>query len=82
MARKKGVYRKRSIKWALLNEDYSDLTISQIAEVFDVTIGTVANSFRQIYADTGIRVKYTKLDKQGRSLGVCEYSGGDKGGDN
>lgn len=30
----KNPYPPRSIKWALMEEDWSDLTVSQIAEVF------------------------------------------------
>lgn len=69
-------FRKGSVAWALYHEDFSDLTLNQIAEVFDVNTRAVGEAMRRIYVTTGKRVKYTKCDRLGRPIGVCEFEGG------
>lgn len=54
-------YRKGSIKWALCNEDFSDLTVPQIAEVFDVPEATIYHSIGTIKKETGFRVPVVRL---------------------
>lgn len=38
-SKQKNPYPPRSIKWALIEEDWSDLTVNQIAEVFGDEVG-------------------------------------------
>ena len=57
-------YRPRSMKWALVHEDWSDLTIEQIAEVFGVSKETIHSCISKIRKD-GYDVKYKRC-KQGR----------------
>lgn len=55
----------RSMRWALMEEDWSDLTVRQIAEVFDTSIESVKASMSAIKRKTGYIVQYT-----GAPLGV------------
>lgn len=57
-------YRPRSTKWALVHEDWSDLTIEQIAEVFDVSKETIRSYISKIRKD-GYNVEYKRC-KLGR----------------
>lgn len=57
-------YRQRSMKLALVHEDWSDLNIEQIAEVFGVSKETIHSYISKIRKD-GYDVKY-KHCKQGR----------------
>lgn len=57
-------YRPRSMKWALVHEDWSDLTIEQIAEVFGVSKETIHSCISKIRKD-GHNVKYKRC-KPGR----------------
>lgn len=57
-------YRPRSMKWALVHEDWSDLTIEQIAEVFGVSKETIHSCISKIRKD-GYNVEY-KHCKPGR----------------
>ena len=57
-------YRPRSMKWALVHEDWSDLTIEQIAEVFGVEKSTIRTCISKVKKD-GHEVKY-KHSKPGR----------------
>lgn len=52
-------YRKGSIIWALYEEDWSDLTINQIAEVLGASYGVIASQLRKIRQDTGYMVPVT-----------------------
>lgn len=57
-------YRPRSMKWALVHEDWSDLTIEQIAEVFGVSKETIRSYISKIRKD-GYNVEYKRC-KLGR----------------
>ena len=57
-------YRPRSMKWALVHEDWSDLTIEQIAEVFGVSKETIHSCISKIRKD-GYNVEYKRC-KPGR----------------
>lgn len=63
-------YEYRSIKWALMEEDWSDLTVAQIAEVFgdDVEPRDIRRYIAAIEARTGYIVPY-KRSKAGRKRG-------------
>lgn len=51
-------YRPRTLIWALYNEDFSDLTVAQIAEVFDTTPAYIRNAIIRIKRETGYIVPY------------------------
>lgn len=61
-------YRPRSVLWALYNEDFSDLTVPQIAEVFDTTSAYIFNLIRKIRLDTGYVVPH-QLSQRGMPRG-------------
>ncbi len=56
----KNPYEPRSIKWALMAEDWSDLTVGQIAEVFgpDVEPNKIRRYIAAIKRDTGYEVPF------------------------
>lgn len=56
--KKPNPYRKGTMIWALYEEDWSDLTIEQIAEVFSSTEKTVSFTMRKITKQTGYRVPH------------------------
>lgn len=56
-------YRPRSMLWALIEEDFSDLTVQQIAEVFDTSDKVVYQAMARIKKETGTRVKYLRIRK-------------------
>lgn len=58
MEKKPNPYRKGTMIWALYEEDWSDLTIEQIAEVFSTSEQSVIMSMRQIIKQTGYRVPH------------------------
>ena len=64
MSRKKGPnpFRPRTMVWALYEEDWSDLTVHQIAEVF-------ASSDESIKRKTGYMVPHVRLSYKG--VPVC-----------
>lgn len=64
----KTAYRKRSMLWALCNEDFSDLTKAQIAEVFNTSPTTVQHCMSKIKRETGFVVKYIKCDVKGNKI--------------
>lgn len=51
-------FKKWSIVWQVMEGDWEDLTINQIAEVLDVHPGTIYGSVRQIRLRTGYCVKH------------------------
>lgn len=69
-------FRYRSISWALYMEDFSDLTIRQIAEVFDVPVYTIRNAMSYIKKETGKIVEYRhvydKVEEGEKENGVEE----------
>lgn len=52
-------YRKGSRIWALMEEDWSDLTVTQIAEVMGCAYNTIAAQLRRIRLETGYVVPVT-----------------------
>lgn len=56
-----GGFRYRSAIWALANEDFSDLTIPQIAEVLNIEETTVSNYIHKLKKEYGITVAHVKI---------------------
>lgn len=67
MEKKPNPFAYRSMAWALYEEDWSDLTLEQIAEVFDSTKASVINCTNRIYKMTGYRVPYTRAHRRRKS---------------
>lgn len=65
MQKPENPYRPRCLKWALFEEDWSDLTVVQIAEVFDVKKGVIQSTIFRIKQETGYSVPYKHV-KPGR----------------
>lgn len=61
MEQARNPYKPRSMMWALMEEDFSDLTIKQIAEVFDTEPPTVYSSITRIKRETGYEVPYKHI---------------------
>lgn len=57
-------FRPRTLKWALYCEDFSDLTASQVAEIFDCDISIIRDALYGIFKKTGYRVRLA-ADKRG-----------------
>ncbi len=53
------------ISYALIESDWEDLTVREIAEVLDCSAQSVYNAIKDIYRKTGYRVPYKKK-KTGR----------------
>ncbi len=53
------------ICYALLESNWEDLTVREIAEVLDYPVQSVRNAIKDIYKKTGYRVPYKKI-KDGR----------------
>ena len=72
MSRKKGPnpFRPRTMVWALYEEDWSDLTVHQIAEVFSTSPETVYAAIRKVKQVTGYRVPHVALSPKG--VPVCK----------
>ncbi len=60
-------YRRGSLIWSIMEGDWGDLTVSQIAEVMDCSRHTVVYYLSQIKRETGYAVPHTR-QKNGRSL--------------
>ena len=71
MSRKKGPnpFRPRTMVWALYEEDWSDLTIHQIAEVFASSDESVYAAMHLIKRKTGYMVPHVRLSSKG--VPVC-----------
>lgn len=52
-------YRKGSLIWSLMDGDFSDLTVAQIAEVFDATVMSIRDAIWKIRHDTGYDIPRT-----------------------
>lgn len=59
-------YKPRSMLWALVEEDFSDLTVAQIAEVFDADMHTVYTYLSRIKRETGFVVPYRHIRRRHR----------------
>lgn len=57
-------YRPRSMLWALVEEDFSDLTAQQIAEVFDTSDKVVYQAMTRIRHETGYNVRFARKRKK------------------
>lgn len=68
MAEYKNPFKARSMSWALMEEDFSDLTLEQIAEVFSTNHYSISETIRRIYRMTGYKVPYINTRRGG---GVC-----------
>lgn len=70
MRKKKGPnpFRPRTMVWALYEEDWSDLTVHQIAEVFSTSPETVYAAIRKVKQVTGYRVPHVALSPKGEPL--------------
>lgn len=71
MSRKKGPnpFRPRTMVWALYEEDWSDLTVHQIAEVFASSDESIYATMRLIKRKTGYMVPHVRLSSKG--VPVC-----------
>lgn len=69
-------FKEGTIPWALMSDDFSDLTVNQIAEVLGTYPGYIRMSMRRIYDKTGIRIKYTAVNHRGEATRVTEFGGG------
>lgn len=72
MSRKKGPnqFRPRTMVWALYEEDWSDLTVHQIAEVFASSDESVYAAMYLIKRKTGYMVPHVRLSSKGAP--VCK----------
>lgn len=70
MRKKKGPnpFRPRTMVWALYEEDWSDLTVHQIAEVFASSDESVYAAIRKVKQVTGYRVPHVALSPKGEPL--------------
>lgn len=59
-----GKFKKGTLAWSLMNDDWSDLTISQIAEVLGVSRTTIDTVLYRLRSE-GITIAYQE-DKRGR----------------
>lgn len=68
MRKKKGPnpFRPRTMVWALYEEDWSDLTVPQIAEVFATSDATVYAAIRKVKQVTGYKVPHVAAKPFGR----------------
>lgn len=58
MVKPENPYEKGSLSWNLMEGDWSDLTVRQIAEVLDVTPGGVYSALKRIRYRTGYAVPH------------------------
>lgn len=58
MDKPKNPYREGSIIWSVMEGDWEDLTVKQIAEVLDVLPSAVSESIRRIRVKTGYVVPH------------------------
>lgn len=58
MNKPKNPYREGSIIWSVMEGDWEDLTVKQIAEVLDVLPSAVSESMRRIRVKTGYVVPH------------------------
>lgn len=65
MEKPENPFTPRTMIWALFEEDWSDLTLHQIAEVFDTSIVSVKATINSIKKRTGYTVPYTASSVRG-----------------
>lgn len=61
-------YRKGSLAYNLMVDDWSDLTTVQIAEVLGSTRQSITSTIQNIYRKTGYRIPHVKMDSRGKPL--------------
>ncbi len=61
-------YKKGSLAYNLMVDDWSDLTAAQIAEVLGYSGQSVSSTIRSIRKKTGYQVPYVKLGSRGKPL--------------
>lgn len=54
-------YKPRTMIWALYNEDFSDLTLSEISDVFATTRDSVKSTIKRIRKETGKVVAHKRM---------------------
>lgn len=59
MDKPKNPYREGTIIWSVMEGDWEDLTVSQIAEVLDTLPQTISDNIRRIRVETGYIVPRT-----------------------
>lgn len=64
----KNPFKPKSIVWALMEEDWSDLTLEQIAEVFDSSTNYISKAMQMITKFTGYVVPHVHKDTRGRPI--------------
>lgn len=62
---KENPFKPRSMRWALIEEDWSDLTVRQIAEVFGTKEPVIYAAMRVIHRKTGYWVPHVRAEKAG-----------------
>lgn len=62
MDKPKNPYRKGTTIWSVMEGDWEDLTLKQIAEVLDVLPSTVSESMRRIRVKTGYVVPHARRE--------------------
>lgn len=62
---KENPFKPRSMRWALIEEDWSDLTVHQIAEVFATKETVIYSAMRVIHKKTGYWVPHMRAEKAG-----------------
>lgn len=65
MVKPENPYEKGTLSWNLMEDDWSDLTVRQIAEVLDVMPGSVYGALKRIQQRTGYAVPH-KDGNQGK----------------
>lgn len=61
MTKPKNPYKRGTLIWALLEDDWSDLNVYQIAETLGYKPNSVRCAMYEILKDTGYRVQYARL---------------------
>lgn len=72
MMKPDNIFKPGSIKWDLLEDDWSDLTVKQIAEALGVSVYTIYHALHDIEVKTGYVVPHKKGVpglKKGQELG-------------
>ena len=58
MVKPENPYEKGTLSWSLMEDDWSDLTVRQIAEVLDVMPGSIYCALKRIQRRTGYAVPH------------------------
>lgn len=53
-------YRKGTLTWSVMESDWEDLTVAQIAEVLDVQTKKIYEAIQKIKAETGYLVPHAR----------------------